>query len=508
MLTITPLKYTKIKRTSGDWSLVYTKPGEESDKPSNTSFSTFVLSIVQSIASLHEEDETASPLLAPELATAQTTTEKVREIGVCRKISLQETAFIEPTPSAASAPNDIYAVYGDDLNIIKIHEAICAKFANLFYTAPKELEIVQKEYGRIADPLTPMTLAERAYTLSNLKRKEAYLNTIIDRTQWNEYRDATKDLLINYVPYASDEARGAVTIGGSTDTTAASNREKRLSIIRSYVEIARNYITINAFYNGDNLAKCPVCNSFVKDAQYQDDHGTFVCACGRETTAVVRAATFRDNMRIDTGIKNTYSNLGNFIKRIDAFEGRQKNSKPPPMLYIQLREYLNARNAELGWPSTEEIAKMPLDETTGKKPMTSIEILADALVNTENSGFYSDFELIAHVLWGWRLADLTTNGLRRILISDYIMTQKVYEEIKERDSSLNVNLRLYYHLSARGYPCSIADFKTVSSPESIDYHHRMFEEMSRRTGLKYVSIQQSFTQEILGPSGAHFEATS
>lgn len=471
-MIISPFAFTSLRRTEGIW------PEEVFISEPPQSFSAFALSIVKSTSLLHDGDCTCVCVKPLD-----------KETGAC-KASLQETAFIEPVPSAAPAPSDIYAVYSDDLNIIKIHEAVCAKFANLFHIAPNELEEIEEEIERVQDPATPMTIAERSFTIDNLRQRKEYLKTIVDRSVWNEYRDAVKEILISYVPFASDEARGAVTIGGVEASIQNENetRERRLEIIRSYIEVAKNYISISAFYSGSNFATCPVCNAFVKDAQYQDDYGTFVCACGRESTAVVRAATFRDNIRIDTGIKNTYSSLGNFIKRIDAFEGKQKNSKPPLMLYTQLREYLNAKNAALGWPSTEEIARMPLDED-GKKPMTSIEILTDALVNTENSGFYSDFELIAHVLWGWRLADLSANGLRRQLIADYIMTQKVYEEIKERGSSLNVNLRLYYHLRARDYTCSIADFKTVSSPDSIDYHHRMFEEMSRRTRLKYVPIQ-------------------
>lgn len=185
-----------------------------------------------------------------------------------------------------------------------------------------------------------------------------------------------------------------------------------------------------------------------------------------------------------TSLLNSYENLGNFIKRIDAYEGKQR-IKPPKLLYSHLIEYFE-KHPIPGVSSLQEIRDAPLN-ARNQKDGTSIAILIQALQATRNTIHYRDMEYIAHVLWGWKLADVTSTGLRRILIADYIHSQKYYDELKEpyRISSLNVNVRLFFHLSARGYPCYAEDFKMVSSIKSIAYHIRMLKYVSEQTGLPF-----------------------
>jgi hypothetical protein len=264
--------------------------------------------------------------------------------------------------------------------------------------------------------------------------------------------------------------------------------KKRLVVIDEYVNVASQYIKIHIFPVENKKKACPLCGKKADEvvSNVNDDHGTFVCDCGREFVSFARTATFRDSARIDTGVKNSYEDLANFIKRLDAFEGKQRNP-PPDCLYTHLDTYFSHKPLSSGLTSKQIRENVSL-EHNGKKKGTSIAALEEALLKTNNSAFYKDVELIAHKYWGWKLAELTESGLRKQLIHDYIETQKVYETIKERESSLNVNLRLFFHLKARDYPCEITDFKIVSLRESLEYHSRMFEIMCERTGLKFTHI--------------------
>lgn len=410
-----------------------------------------------------------------------------------------EAAFSEPSPSPHAAPATIFTTFSTDLNILKIHEAVRARFALLFYTVPEEREEAEATIRKAQSSSIRMAVVERVSMIEKAKSELGRLDRIESREMWREYCDAARPFLEAYAPVASDEARGAVTIGDSalcqeteSPTPGGATEEcVRSAAIRGYLEVAKQYIDIRAFQNVNNTAQCPVCGASegAVETTSQTGHSALICACGRESIAVAKTATFQDSTRIDTGVKNTYEDLANFMKRIDAFEGKQRSQLTVPLL-TRLLDQLEAYFADNPLPCGKTCAEIRAQKLgpNGKKEGTSIKLLGDALLHTENAAFYREAELIAHRLWGWELADLTSNGLRRILKEDYIATQKVYEEHKERESSLNVNLRLYYHLRARGYPCELSDFKIVSSLDSLKYHDRMLRIMSEKCGLPIIPL--------------------
>lgn len=394
-----------------------------------------------------------------------------------------ENSFEPPTPSVENPPEFIFATYIFDLNILKIHEAVRARFASHLHRVPEMMKHVN-EMRCEASTQGNITLVERKSICIKADEIEKEAERIRSHSKWFDYINAARPIIERYIPIATNEAKGSVIIGGEENVITRLEKDERLRIITEYISVASKFIKIHAFNATSEVVSCPVCGIPVEDTLVsgEDYSGTVVCNCGRESISIAKAPTFRDSVRIDTGIKNSYDDLGNFIKRLDAFEGKQR-SQPPPLLYTQLEEYFEKNPLPCGL-SIAQIKEAPLTDK-GKKEGTSIQFLEEALLRTSNSAFYRDTELISHKLWGWKLADLTSNGLRRRLISDYIDTQKVYEEVKERESSLNVNLRLFFHLSAIDYPCSLEDFKIVSSQDSLNYHKKMIKLMSNRTGLKF-----------------------
>jgi hypothetical protein len=404
----------------------------------------------------------------------------------------EEKAFADPcaADSPPSEPTAAYATFRDDLNIFKIHEAIraryCFKLANI-----KEVESdIEKLKARLRNE--KITIVE-CTTLTRLIAEMIEENKKTrDLEGWKAYLSNVKELLQSYAKLTSvNSVRGTVIFGNGTPESHAAPIDtedikfQRQITIHKYLRFASDHIEIHAFPSGSGKTYCPVCNASLEDATFSEEHGTYVCSCGRETIGATRMSTFRDSARVDTGVKNSYEDLANFIKRIDAFEGKQR-TQPPEILYNQLEEYFLSNPLDSG-KTPAQIRDDPLTHS-GKKEGTSIALLGEALLQTSNSAFYRDSELIAHRLWGWKLPDLSVGNIRRQIINDYVETQKVYEEIKERESSLNVNLRLFFHLRARDYPCELTDFKVVSSRDSLEYHQKMMSEMCRRCGLKFTPI--------------------
>lgn len=359
---------------------------------------------------------------------------------------------LDAAAAAVVVPELIQASYVDFLDITKIHEAIQARFNGL---------------------LVASTATEAAAV----------------KTTWNIYCQAARPLI---------------------DAFLVAEKTTMSNIIRDYLDVAKEYIQIYVIRLQPPLPQPPLPQPPLpppplmeerRPEEEQEDHHhlPLVDLLPIVTAAAASSTPPSDDGRSGSigggGVKvapppapaasSTYEDLGNFIKRIDAFEGKQR-SKPPQAVYQSLSNYLETRYQI----NCDEIrTRFPLTDD-GKKEGTSIAMLCDALYRTRHSNHYKDVEWIAHVLWGWRLADITTDGLRQQLIADYITTQKIYEEIKDptRVSSLNVNIRLWFHLNARGYECKITDFKSVSSVKSIEYHERMLSTICERTGFKYIPI--------------------
>ena len=112
--------------------------------------------------------------------------------------------------------------------------------------------------------------------------------------------------------------------------------------------------------------------------------------------------------------------------------------------------------------------------------------MIEALSETGNPNYYDCTTHIGLEYWGWKIPDISE--LRDPIILDYDISQKVYEEIKERPSSTNVNIRLYAHLKARGYDCEMSDFKTLSDRDSLEYHDRMLRMMKEKTGINFPTL--------------------
>lgn len=402
-----------------------------------------------------------------------------------------ETAFLEPLPTrGVPAPALIETTFSTDLNILKIHEAICAKFASMFSEAPEQIARAHRLFAEAAESGSGLTLVERQAMHEKAREMECEARRVESRETWREYCALAKPHLEAYAPVASDEARGAVIIGaaeGDQDARSAAAAATRVSAILDYLTVAKRYITIYAHQVIDDVAVCPACGALAADPSSGDEHATAVCECGRVAPSITRSASYKDSARIDIGSRCAYDNLANFEKRIDAYEGRQKK-KPPAHIYEQLEAHFAANPLPCG-KTPADIRAMPLD-ASGKKPGTSIAALISALQTINNSEYYRDVELIAHKLWGWALPDITSNGLRAQLIADYRATQRVYNEIKkQRNSSLNVNIRLFYHLRARGYPCLLSDFKTILQRDSLEYHKSTLRVMSEKCGLPIVKLE-------------------
>ncbi|GIW70169.1 MAG: hypothetical protein KatS3mg101_0916 [Patescibacteria group bacterium] len=369
--------------------------------------------------------------------------------------------FNTPSPKIIEYPKMIKVVLKKNIDIIKIHDSIRRLFSYKRFMV-KEYKSRIIFLKKILEKKN-LTLVESTKILETIKELEEEIKKYDSGKHWESYSSRAKPLLEKYVKLISK------VVFGEKD----SDNSNVLDLIEKYITVASDYVEFDVIREFDKKILCEGCGK-----QSSDDTE---CECGYKALSYVNEIVYKDIDRLNSSGKTEYDDRSNFIKALDQFSGKT-HIAIPSKLYKDLDNYFTS----IGFYTGEEVKKRFKLLDNGKRENTSIQILIQALSATKNSQYYGCVNHIAMNYWGWKPPDIS--DIRQQIIKDYEETQKVYEEIKERGSSLNVQLRLYLHLKARDYPCELTDFKTISSRESLEYHDRMWKIMCERTGLKYTPL--------------------
>ena len=389
--------------------------------------------------------------------------------------TLPELGEIEPTESP---PDRVVAKYSEDLNIIKIHEAIMTRFAY------EEAEIpgLRTQVQTSQQGLHPgMTINERRQYLQHVNSMQSRLEDLQNRTALTNYLGRSLSILKAYKLVSSDASKGIVSIRrlGQKQEADPEKIANRLNIIQQYLEIARDYIILDVVQISQIKARCPGCGIDFSQVMIDEESGLCICDCGVERENLSQHSLYKNSTRVNIGNRNNYEDWENFEKALIRYQGRQQN-KPPQKLYDQLDAYYRKIQKSLG----AEIRARP-SLSDGKKEGTSRQMMLDALCETNNTAYYDDVNLVMNVYWGWKLPDVA--HLETQIMQDYYSTQQVYnsEPHQGRDASLNTQFRLYVHLLAVGHRCCRDDFKIQTSRDSLEFHQEMWKKMCDKTGVKF-----------------------
>lgn len=351
-----------------------------------------------------------------------------------------------PKASDVPEPDLVKAIYIDDFNIIKVHEAIITAFSSRLWKKRNDPSEIEIEIAR-----------------------------------YNNYINSAVHLLREYLPLASKQTKGIVTISAKKqEIENQSLISKRLQIVDSYIKIAAKYIKMDVLWNGNIAVTCPCCGADFASMQVDEDYGVHYCDCGYTRECISKLTNYEDASRVSATTQDGYDDFETFERGVQRYEGTYPE-KIPDNLYNKLDEYFRLK----GFTSRSDILALPHNRR-GRKKGTTVVLLCEALGEIGYTNYYNSYNIIGHNYWGWKLPQLSP--IRNAIYQDYEDTQKVYERIKTRDSSLNVNIRIYLHLKAKDWDCEWDDFKVLTSRGSLEYHQQMWKIMCTETGLKYTSI--------------------
>lgn len=358
---------------------------------------------------------------------------------------------------AKEYPTIIKAKYSDDLNILKIHEAIIYKFG----VFKNKINDAKAENIKLTELLKTDTSNEKNILLK-ISENLLFINNNSNDIEWNTYYNDVEHLLKAYIPLATDKIKGIININSvdkEEDSTNIDVLYKRLEIIDKYLLISQNYIYLDIICTLEIISNCQFCDK--KN-----------CNCYNEKA-------FNNNGNI-LYKNNNYNVLNTFIKALNKYEGNY-SIFIPESVYSDLDVFF----LENGFQKGTYYKNFKINSSNNIHGI-SLQLLINALTKTNNSTYYHIINIIAFNYWGWEYPNLS--NIRDKLIEHYKLTQEVYDTIKERDSNLNINIRIYAHLKSLDYDCEYEDFKMLTTRNALIHHNKMLKIMFETIGLKYVPI--------------------
>lgn len=339
---------------------------------------------------------------------------------------------LPPNHDPEKIPSLIKLVYNDDLDICKIHH-----YMRYYFAANKE--------------------------------------------KWEKYISDAKTILTEYKPLASNKVKNIMSFKNVKNTDI----DKRIELIERYIDIIKRYIHVDAYDKKGRQVRC-YCGRLWSNDYVEENGSKYRCLCGHSYYFMSKDISYNDCYKTQTN-NNTYEDRTNFSKAIDRYCVRQKNKRISTTLFTELDEYFTAygmKNGEYYRSLPKE--KYIISECIGNKHGTNCALLFEALKETGNSNCYDDVIMIGHLYWGWTTPDIYK--YIDIIMKIYDSTQIVYDSIpdKVRQSSLNVNTRLFFSLEFLDIPCNKEDFKLLDSKESNNEHMKMWKLMTENETVRNV----------------------
>lgn len=370
-------------------------------------------------------------------------------------------------------PQIIQHKYKDDLNLIIIHNIICAKFIHEKRKLPSLYDELKKINHTINNKTT-IPVQQQAM-ITKYHELQEYVNEITTNKKWNLYKKQVIPILQKYIEVMSNNTKGIVVIGNTDNTEIPSIVEERHIYIKKYLNIVQklNILNIDIVQCSNDIVQCPVCNEDI----INDDNNTdiFTCKCGY----VLETLHMNSDYNPDNQKKLSSSEiLEPFNKWLNNFLGvNSKNIKEE--MFHDFDKYC----IEKKHPTGEEVR----NGTHPKYFVPTLLFLTSMMQKTKYSKFYAQKNLIRHLYWGWPLPVLSSALIEQAK-QRYIQVELMYDNEKSRPSNINMEILGFLILTSLDYKCNKDDFKIPVSEETIKYANDMWKIFCEKENISYKRI--------------------
>lgn len=337
-------------------------------------------------------------------------------------------------------------------------------------------------------------------SLNYVKRKEILRLKMEDEEilkkfsfdEWSKYLETVKPILTEYAKVTTHKPKTIVIGSKKKDSEETSKEEKsrlekdlhlRLSLIRNFIRLVSKYVETEIIFHPPFQIGCKICDTNLEHMDIDEDLGVYVCPCGSIFGNVYSNETPHiDPDRVESGSKTSYDDKTNFIRRLKSYQGFQTRKISKELIDF-LDKHMQDKYCH---PPADIIRTMTPDKYGHRGDFTSVALLKEALRETNNTIHFQDINPICYELWGWVCPNI--EHLVPKILDDYTRTQEVYKRLNPLFSSINVELRLYWHLRIAGHECLLDDFKIPHSRDSKKRNSHVFQIMCKETGLPFFPI--------------------
>jgi hypothetical protein len=376
--------------------------------------------------------------------------------------------------------------YSVDFDIWKIHLII----RDLFSFNHKERSIIEKKIKILNKEISDFK--KSFLKLQELKREKHVLEGAIAKfseAKWEEYISYTKDLLTRYQEISTYSKTKTFYIGGPKRSEPDFRNHdtiinERIDLIKKYLKYVSRFIEMDVIFHPPYSIGCPECNLTIDEMTIDDDQGVYICACNYFFGKVFSNESMYDDLeKTDCGFKTSYDDKTNFSRRLKSYQGFQSRKIPSDLIGFLDKHMQDKYNLA----PASEIRKMEPDRYGHKGyPKASVPLLIESLKETGNSMHFQDINPICYELWDWICPQI--DHLVPKIMEDYTRIQERYKKKYPTFSSINVELRLYWHLRIVGHECLLEDFKIPQSIESKKRNSEIFETMCKETDLPFYPV--------------------
>lgn len=380
--------------------------------------------------------------------------------------------------------NKMNGTYSHDIDISMMHLIIRDIFSYHINNKDKTLSRISQYRKILENP--SINYAKRRETL-RLKMEDEEILKKFSVEEWEKYREKVRPILTEYMKVTTYTKSKTIVIGSKKKEPEETRLEQdlyfRLSLIRNFIRLGSKYVEMDIIFHPPFQIGCQACDTNVDHMEIDEDLGVYICSCGHTFGNVYSNETPHiDPDRVEAGSKTSYDDKTNFQRRLKSYQGfsTRKISK-------EFIDYLDKHMQDkYQHPPADIIRTLNPDRYGHRGEFTSVALLKEALRETNNTIHFQDINPICYELWGWVCPNI--EHLVPKILDDYTRTQEVYKRLNPLFSSINVELRLYWHLRIAGHDCLLDDFKIPHSRDSKKRNSQVFQIMCRETGLPFFPI--------------------
>lgn len=303
----------------------------------------------------------------------------------------------------------------------------------------------------------------------NIEILEKKVDEIISKEKLYFYIAETSDLIQKYKKILQTPIKKTF-MGGRHK-----NNKEKDKVIRDYLKIAQNYITLNVDLH--MKSKKVECNNCPNNKQFDIiDDSIYIClTCGSQQEILLHTSSYKDVDRINISAKYTYDRKVHFRDCINQYQGKQ-NSTINPEVFVKLEDQFYRHHLLLGNKDTQKEIRF------SKIEKEHIHLFLKELDYTKH---YENVNLIHYHMTGKKPDDIS--HLEDKLLDDFDALTELYDKKFKnkpgfsRKNFINTQYVLYQFLLRYKHPCKKDNFTILKTVDRKSFHDdiakKCFEEL-------------------------------